>query len=216
MSLIPNSYSRLIIQTLLGATFAAMFPDRVGRLVLDGVVDADHYVAPVWEGSLRDTDAVYNSFAKYCHKAEAKCALWRPNDTVTDIDHRLENIFISLKKEPISFVDPETKMPVIITYTDIRLLMFLTLYAPTKTFNVIAQVLDLIDRELYSILSTIFAWPAEYELPAFCGTSTSASHSTGYGSEAQFAIICSDKRYIVSYSHLITSLFPFLLTTPPL
>ena len=26
--------------TLLGATFAAMFPDRVGRVVLDGVVDA--------------------------------------------------------------------------------------------------------------------------------------------------------------------------------
>jgi pimeloyl-ACP methyl ester carboxylesterase len=37
--------------TLLGATFAAMFPDRVGRVVLDGVVDADHYVAPVWVGS---------------------------------------------------------------------------------------------------------------------------------------------------------------------
>lgn len=24
-----------------------MFPDRVGRLVLDGVVDADYYVAPI-------------------------------------------------------------------------------------------------------------------------------------------------------------------------
>lgn len=29
--------------TLLGATFAAMFPDSVGRVMLDGVVDADHY-----------------------------------------------------------------------------------------------------------------------------------------------------------------------------
>ena len=28
--------------TLLGATFAAMFPDRVGRVILDGVVDADY------------------------------------------------------------------------------------------------------------------------------------------------------------------------------
>ena len=26
--------------TLLGATFAAMFPDRIGRVILDGVVDA--------------------------------------------------------------------------------------------------------------------------------------------------------------------------------
>lgn len=29
--------------TLLGATFAAMFPESVGRVMLDGVVDADHY-----------------------------------------------------------------------------------------------------------------------------------------------------------------------------
>jgi pimeloyl-ACP methyl ester carboxylesterase len=31
--------------TLLGATFASMYPDRVGRLVLDGVVDAEDYYA---------------------------------------------------------------------------------------------------------------------------------------------------------------------------
>jgi pimeloyl-ACP methyl ester carboxylesterase len=29
--------------TLLGATFAAMHPDRVGRVILDGVVDAEDY-----------------------------------------------------------------------------------------------------------------------------------------------------------------------------
>lgn len=31
--------------TLLGATFASMYPNRVGRLVLDGVVDAEDYYA---------------------------------------------------------------------------------------------------------------------------------------------------------------------------
>jgi hypothetical protein len=160
------------------------------------VVDADHYVAPVWEGSLRDTDAVYNSFAKYCHLAEEKCAMWRPNDTVKDIDDRLENIFTNLKQSPISFVDPNSKMPVIITYSDIRFLIFRTLYSPTGTFDAIAQILDLLDRGLDSILSTIFVWPAAAELPAFCRPPPSASSS--YGSEAQYAIICSDKRYTVS------------------
>jgi len=29
----------------LGATFASMYPNRVGRLVLDGVVDAEDYYA---------------------------------------------------------------------------------------------------------------------------------------------------------------------------
>lgn len=41
--------------TLLGATFAAMYPDRVGRLILDGVVDpADHY-AGNWLTQLQDS-----------------------------------------------------------------------------------------------------------------------------------------------------------------
>jgi len=34
-----------------------MFPDRVGRVVLDGVVDADLYVSPMWSDSIRDADA---------------------------------------------------------------------------------------------------------------------------------------------------------------
>jgi pimeloyl-ACP methyl ester carboxylesterase len=29
--------------TILGSTFATMFPDNVGRLVIDGVVDMDNY-----------------------------------------------------------------------------------------------------------------------------------------------------------------------------
>jgi pimeloyl-ACP methyl ester carboxylesterase len=29
--------------TVLGSTFAAMFPDNVGKLVIDGVLDMDNY-----------------------------------------------------------------------------------------------------------------------------------------------------------------------------
>ena len=34
--------------TVIGATFAAMHPDRVGRVALDGVVDADDYYNGLW------------------------------------------------------------------------------------------------------------------------------------------------------------------------
>ncbi|KAG9228384.1 TAP-like protein-domain-containing protein [Amylocarpus encephaloides] len=178
--------------TLLGATFASMFPDRVGRVVLDGVVDADHYVGPIWEGSLRDTDAVSNSFAKYCHEAAGACAIWRPNDTVSDISARMEQTMANIKDNPISLIDPDSKVPIVITYSDLKALLFGTLYAPTATFTAVAIIMDLLHRHLDEILTTIFRPPPNLELPAFCGPPQPASV---YLNEAQAAIMCSDKRY---------------------
>jgi pimeloyl-ACP methyl ester carboxylesterase len=34
--------------TLLGATFASMYPHKAGRVVLDGVVDAEDYYAGMY------------------------------------------------------------------------------------------------------------------------------------------------------------------------
>lgn len=42
--------------TYLGNTFAAMFPDRVHRLVVDGVVDAYNYRKSLWSDNLFDTE----------------------------------------------------------------------------------------------------------------------------------------------------------------
>ena len=182
-----------------------MFPDRVGRVVLDGVVDADHYVGPVWKGSLRDTDDVYHSFSKYCHQAESKCALWRFNDTISNIEERLESVFTSLKENPLSIIDTQSRLPMIVNYSDLRLLLFVTLYSPTQSFNGIAMVVDLLYRGIDSILSQIFAWPSALELPAYCGPPISSQY---YANEAQPAIMCSDKRYVVSLPISQTSPFP--------
>jgi len=83
--------------TLLGATFASMFPDKVGRVMLDGVVDADHYVEPAWMHSLRDTDEIYDSFFTYCLRAGVSCAVFRRGDTdASDIKRRVENLIAEL------------------------------------------------------------------------------------------------------------------------
>lgn len=42
--------------TLLGNTFASMFPGRVGRMVLDGVADIDDYMAGVCDPHFRHTE----------------------------------------------------------------------------------------------------------------------------------------------------------------
>ncbi|KAF4978472.1 hypothetical protein FZEAL_5158 [Fusarium zealandicum] len=52
--------------TILGQTFAAMFPDRVGRMLLDSVVVPDDYYTGGWLSATRDTEATLLHFFEEC------------------------------------------------------------------------------------------------------------------------------------------------------
>lgn len=39
-----------------------MYPERVGRIIIDGVYDSHHYRASLWGSNLHDCDAVVNAF----------------------------------------------------------------------------------------------------------------------------------------------------------
>lgn len=55
---------------VLGNYFASMFPGRVGRMVLDGVFNANDYATgPGWVASLVDADKIYHSFFEGCYNA---------------------------------------------------------------------------------------------------------------------------------------------------
>ena len=61
--------------TALGSYFAAMFPDRVERMVLDGNVDPEDYRAGHYGDNIRDADATFAGFLKACYKNKAECPL---------------------------------------------------------------------------------------------------------------------------------------------
>lgn len=87
--------------TILGATFAAMFPDNVGRLIIDGVADAPDYYKTQWAISLRDTDAALKWFTDACAEAGPnECALYE--DSKEKVAERMDNLFAKLKTSPIA------------------------------------------------------------------------------------------------------------------
>ena len=56
-----------------------MYPDKVGRMVLDGVYDAQRYRCALWDSNLLDNEAVIDYLFTYCHQAGPfKCALYEP------------------------------------------------------------------------------------------------------------------------------------------
>ncbi|KAI4523752.1 alpha/beta-hydrolase [Schizophyllum commune Loenen D] len=104
--------------TIIGATFVNMFPDRVGRVVIDGVVDPQLYAgAPGYEtmtASVESRDAALAGFAKECAKAGKRCDLWlQSTDTGDDILDRIYKMLKVLYKydqagEPLGGITPST------------------------------------------------------------------------------------------------------------
>jgi len=164
----------------------------------DGVVDADVYVSPLWSESLVDADADYNSFAKYCQQGKEACALYRDGDKVEDIQARFDAVLDGLKDNPITSINAITKAPAVVNLSDIRFLLFATLYSPTASFGLVAFLFDMLHRGLRDEVAQLLGVPPAYHREPFCAAPLP---SWMYPTEAQPAIMCSDKRYPVS-AHL--------------
>ena len=162
------------------------------------MVDADYYVGPVWTGSLIDADTVFESFHKYCHEAGEKCDFYRKDDTPTDIADRLQGVLARIRKDPIILADESTRLPEVIYESDIRGILFSSLYHPMSTFPMIATMFNQLDRgnnEFVKFFLAVFNFGTD--LPSLCGPSPPPE---AFPDEALLAIMCSDKRYPVSTS----------------
>ncbi|KAF2184655.1 hypothetical protein K469DRAFT_666450 [Zopfia rhizophila CBS 207.26] len=139
--------------TLLGATFASLFPDRIGRMILDAVVDGEEYYHGVWVGNLLETDNAVRSFFKYCHEAGPDlCAFYSP--TPAEIEDRLQKVVQDVRDHPIAVFDPSvTAFPRLATYEELNFILLSSLYSPLTYFPLLAQVLrDLENRNGSSLV----------------------------------------------------------------
>lgn len=129
--------------TILGGTFAAMYPDKVGRLVSDGNVDYEEWYNSLHINSVRDADSVMAAFYRLCHQAgPLKCAFY--GSSPAEIEERHQAILDRLRVQPIIYM-PETgfgsELPEIITYSKIRQLAATSLYRPNYYFTHLAKIL---------------------------------------------------------------------------
>ncbi|MFH9435679.1 alpha/beta hydrolase [Streptomyces rochei] len=92
--------------TFLGATYAGLFPDRAGRLVLDGAMDPS---LPARRLNLEQTagfETAFQSFAKDCVK-QPDCPLGDKNTTPDQVGKNLKAFFDDLDAEPIPAGDAD-------------------------------------------------------------------------------------------------------------
>ncbi|KAF1839952.1 uncharacterized protein K460DRAFT_390178 [Cucurbitaria berberidis CBS 394.84] len=176
--------------TYLGSTFASMFPDRVGRLILDGVVSSYDYNHALGNGSLVDTEKSMNSFYTFCHHSgPEECPLATANGTITDVVERFQKILKSLYHSPLVISSPQG--PEILTYSDVKLLIFSAVYQPQASFRFIAELLAAVEAGGGEIIDNLsFAYRSGHVY--HCPVNGSDYAPKGLSEAAEFAILCGD------------------------
>ncbi|KAF8599726.1 alpha/beta-hydrolase [Ceratobasidium sp. AG-I] len=165
--------------TILGATFAAMRPDLVKRMVLDGVSDAESYFDDVLQwgrDGMAETHKTLTGFLSTCAEAGPKhCEFAIPKiksgkaETTESLRKRLNALYTRLDKEPITVADSPVgpgNGPGIFTASDLQAWVLGMLHAP-KIWSFAAQVLVRLEQgdatavysSLYFVYSEIHSQP---------------------------------------------------------
>ncbi|KAJ7029410.1 Alpha/Beta hydrolase protein [Mycena alexandri] len=135
--------------TTLGATYAAMFPENVGRMVLDGVVYAPEQYSSLLDHGLSSGDStseVFDGFVSSCIRAgPARCALVKDRHMdASDLKQHILNLLNRLRTSPLPVVHPKSQaMPSILRPMDLLLPIFAALLRPTNWANLASAIGDL-------------------------------------------------------------------------
>ncbi|CAE6413702.1 unnamed protein product [Rhizoctonia solani] len=187
--------------TILGATFAAIRPNLVKRMVLDGVSDAEaYYDGPLQWGraGVQDTHKTFAGFISTCIEAgPTQCALAMRNDnkteTVEGLTKRIDMLYTKLGKEPLVVGDSLTG-PGIIQANSVQLAVFGLLYFP-NTWSLLAQGLALLEqgdgRDFYPSVNALIygTFPEPYTQNVF---NRSMQKFPGNTRESVYPILCGD------------------------
>ncbi|KAF9263844.1 hypothetical protein L218DRAFT_999311 [Marasmius fiardii PR-910] len=171
--------------SVLGATFAAMFPDKIHRLAIDGIVDsdADYYDARGLGGILY-TNRTLDWFFKAClDEGPDACAFHEPS--IEAMEDKLNGIYASLIKYPVTAQTNQSYG--LIDYPTLRNTIFEALYRPSLWPTMARGLQDLTRRD-----GTVF-YSGLLDAPPFrCSCDSENINPFPPALEAVVAIVCND------------------------
>ncbi|KAJ3192828.1 hypothetical protein HK101_005917 [Irineochytrium annulatum] len=149
--------------TFLGITYANMFPNHVGRFIIDGVTDPFTFSGVYLDWSL--TSLVYNNevnnlFGSSCELAgSSRCALasLRGNGTVMDLITSLRK---QLEKQPMPA--PNAKLPGVLTAANLQAVLFGMGYSPSSWPTVASAIAAAVKGDPTELKDLTGAKPDDY------------------------------------------------------
>nr|VWO96248.1 C2H2-type domain-containing protein [Ganoderma boninense] len=135
----PINYYGYSYGTILGSWLVNMFPDRVGRVVLDGVLDPQLFgsveLSLGWQHQLKNADDVYYGLVTGCALAgSAGCAITSEGQTPADVDNTIQTV-LSMAHDAAR---KNSSVP--LTSGQLRTALYSYMYWPTRWANLTNSV----------------------------------------------------------------------------
>ncbi|KAJ4377976.1 hypothetical protein N0V83_000806 [Neocucurbitaria cava] len=129
--------------TVIGHTLAALYPDRVGRIIVDSNVNSEDYYNGVTINSVETTDDDLGWFFGLCAEAgPQKCPFATSNSSSSDLKARFDALLVDLVEAPPIVSDLQASIPQIITKKRVLSTVFQILYNPATEYPLLAYGLS--------------------------------------------------------------------------
>ncbi|KAH7383759.1 TAP-like protein-domain-containing protein [Pyrenochaeta sp. MPI-SDFR-AT-0127] len=163
--------------TVIGQTLAALYPDRVGRIIVDANVNAEDHYNGLSKTATEDADDGYDWFFKLCYEAgPQKCAFAGESSSPGEIKRRFDDLLEKLEKTPLILSDPQlNSRPEMITKSRVLNAGFSTLYAPSTRFPILALGLAGLEKDNATIYLAAEKAASSPEIPGPFNYDTTAS-----------------------------------------
>ncbi|KAL9621757.1 MAG: hypothetical protein Q9160_003875 [Pyrenula sp. 1 TL-2023] len=134
--------------TFIGVSLAAMFPDRVERVLLDSVLLPSAYHNGSWVANLQDTDAILDTFCEYCHQSGPENCPFYQGGGPLEIKEAFNLVHDQIWKDPLPIRATGSSGPDVITWSDLKALVKDAVYHPIDRFPHMAKSLrGLLERD---------------------------------------------------------------------
>jgi pimeloyl-ACP methyl ester carboxylesterase len=130
--------------SILGNTFAQLYPGRVGKFIIDANMDVDDYYRGPWSKSLHQSDEAVYRFIDTCFESGPSCPFFRNDSSSNSIKDRLDHILADIESAPIAVADPYwVQYPIVVNHMDLRGIIMISMYDTVLWPNLASILSDL-------------------------------------------------------------------------
>ena len=174
--------------TFIGQMFATLYPDRVGRVALDGVTSPRDIVSTIGLANIQFMDVVFETFFIYCHAAGPNVCPYYTGNSARDIYNRFQASYVQLDARHAAAQKQTNATVIELALLTLKEGLLSSVYSPIVNYPYVGIALLALEQALQT--QNLVAWIAQVD--AILASFLDNRRIPPERPEAQIAVRCTD------------------------